>query len=180
MSNKISDLSPPLGRPSGPCQIVQRIEKNVRNPDLKEQLIDEVQHGDDLSNPEAAKIYSPIVESAGSNGLIKSIKITSHGQYRMDLRGITVENLQMAVGSLVDQFAKWKAENNPKARDIVTNLAMGGKIEWIDPRSNLKVVLQPSGRGEVTLVSTFWKGRPDPGPVNFCEKLALKYLGIHG
>lgn len=173
-TNTVADLNPPLGKPSGPCQVVRRIEKNVQNPALKEHLIEEVEQGEDLSNPDASKVYTPIVE--GGAGMIRTIRITSHGQYRMDLRGITVLNVQKAVGSLMAQVEKWKKENSPKLRDFMTNLAMGGKIEWVNPHDNLKVVLQPSGRGEVTLVSCFWKGIPDPGPVNFCEKVAHRYL----
>jgi hypothetical protein len=43
-------------------------------------------------------------------------------------------------------------------------LERGEKLEWVDPKSRLKVVLAPTGGGAVTLVSTFWKGQPDPPP----------------
>jgi len=40
-----ADLQPPLGDPGGPCQVIQRIEEEVPNPNLREHLIDEVEEG---------------------------------------------------------------------------------------------------------------------------------------
>jgi hypothetical protein len=109
-------------------------------------------------------------------GFISSIKITSHAQYRMDLRGITVEDVQKAVGTLASAVERWKADGSPKAREFLTKFAMGDKIEWLVTATNLKVILQPTGKGTVALVSAFWKGKPDPVPVSVCERVASRYL----
>lgn len=159
---KTADLHPPLGKPGGPCQVIQRIEKNVHSPALKGDLVEDVNHGQDLTNQDASKVY-PILREHGV-GPIRQVQITSHGQYRMDLRGITVDDVRRAIGSFLQQMGEWKAKKNPAYERMGQMLERGEKLEWVDPKTSLKVVLAPTGGGSVTLVSTFWKGRPDPPP----------------
>lgn len=158
----LADLHPPLGKPGGPCQVIDRIEKNIRSPGLKTDLVDDVNHGQDLSNSDASKVY-PLLAEHGV-GPIKQVHITSHGQYRMDLRGITVDDVRRAIGSFLQQLGEWKAKKNPAYERMNGVLERGEKLEWVDPKTRLKVVLAPTGGGNVTLVSTFWKGQPDPAP----------------
>jgi hypothetical protein len=158
----LADLHPPLGKPGGPCQVIDRIEKNVRSPGLKEDLVEDVNHGQDMSNQDASKVY-PILAEHGV-GPIKNVHITGHGQYRMDLRGITVDDVRRAIGSFLQQMGEWKVKKNPAYERMGEALSRGDKLEWVDPKSKLKVVIAPTGGGSVTLVSTFWKGRPDPAP----------------
>lgn len=159
---KTADLHPPLGKPGGPCQVIQRIEKNVHSPALKGDLVEDVNHGQDLTNQDASKVY-PILREHGV-GPIKQVQITSHGQYRMDLRGITVDDVRRAIGSFLQQMGEWKVKKNPAYERMGQMLERGEKLEWVDPKSSLKIVLAPSGGGTATLISTFWKGRPDPPP----------------
>ena len=90
MGVREADLSPPLGFPGGPCHVVQRIDEEVRNPRMRDTLTDKVEHGEKLTNPEAAKVYS--IETDRGGGLFKTIKITppvqrgllsDFGQYRL-------------------------------------------------------------------------------------------------
>jgi len=157
-----ADLHPPLGKPGGPCQVIERIERNVRSPGLKDNLVEDVNHGQDLSNSDASKVY-PILAEHGV-GPIKQVHITSHGQYRMDLRGISVDDVRRAIGSFLQQMGEWKVKKNPAYERMGTSLERGEKLEWVDPKSRLKIVLAPTGGGSATLISTFWKGRPDPAP----------------
>ena len=106
-----SDLHPPLGNPGGPCQVIERIERNIRSPRLKDDLVEDVNTGEDLSNQDTSKVY-PILHEHGV-GSIKQVEITSHGQYRMDLRGITVEDVRHAIGSLLQQMGEWRVKKNP-------------------------------------------------------------------
>lgn len=182
----LADLHPPLGKPGGPCQVIERIDKTVRNPGLKDNLIQDVNHGHDLSNQDASKVY-PVTREHGV-GPIKQVQITSHGQYRMDLRGITVDDVRRAIGSFLQQMGEWKAKKNPAYERMGQALERGDKLEWVDPKSKLKVVLAPIGGGTYTLISTFWKGVPDPPPPSgacvipgksssLVERVAQRFLG---
>lgn len=161
-----ADLSPPLGKPGGPCQVVQRIDKSVSNPGLKHDMIEEVERGDDLTNQEASKVY-PIGREPGV-GPIKQVQITSHGQYRMDLRSIKVDDVRACLADLLRQLDTWEAAGNPAAENFGKMIEDKQKIEWVDRKTRLKVVFQPLGGGTVALISTFWKGVPDPPAPKTC------------
>lgn len=163
---RVADLSPPLGKPGGPCQVVNRIEDKVQNPALQQNLIQEVQDGQDLSNQEASKIYR--IDREPGVGPIESIEITSHGQYRMDLRRITVDNVRAALATFVQHMDRLKLLN-PKGHENTSRaLDNGEEMSWVDPRSKLKVVFKHVGGGRVVLITTYWKGqeklnKPQPG-----------------
>lgn len=150
-----ADLSPPLGDPGGPCQVIRRIDKTVRNPALKEDLIDEVEKGGELSNPDAAKIYA--LENEAGAGVAKQIILTSHLQYRMDLRSVTVDDVRATLRVMTQAL-----KNAP---DAARDLAHGERVRYEDPRTRLVIVVQVAGRDTLRLITTFWKGRPDPKPV---------------
>jgi hypothetical protein len=95
-----ADLSPPLGFPGGPCHTIERIQDEVRNPVLREELIDELERGRDLSNADATKIWQPLKESLKPNKIWDSLVITAHAQYRMDLRGVTVGDVKVSLTNL--------------------------------------------------------------------------------
>lgn len=163
----VADLNPPLGKPGGPCQVVNRIEDKIPSLQLKQDLIQEVQEGQDLSNQEASKIYR--LNREPGVGPVQSIEITSHGQYRMDLRRITVDHVRGALASFLQHMDRVKALN-PKGYETLTkDLASGEEITWVDPRSKLKVVFRGAGWGSVRLITTYWKGRPDPAAPGTCD-----------
>ena len=162
---RTSDLHPPLGKPGGPCQVVERIEHNVRAPALKNDMVHEVMDGTDLSNSESSKIY-PILKEHGV-GDIKQVNITSHAQYRMDLRGITVDDVRHAVGSFLQQMEDWKKLGSPAYKNMSTALESGDKLEWVG-KNKLKVVLSPTGNGSVTLISAFWRDHNEHTPPQTC------------
>jgi hypothetical protein len=174
--NLWADLHPPLGRPGGPCQVIERIDKSIRSPNLKDDLIEDVNHGEDLSNKDASKVY-PILREHGV-GPIKQVQITSHGQYRMDLRGITVDDVRRGIGSFLQQMNEWKLRNDPAHERNTRAMQQGQKIPWTDPKTHLKLVFAPSGTGTVTLISAFWQGVPDPPPPQGACILPGKTPGI--
>lgn len=159
-----SDLSPPLGDPGGPCQVIQRIEDHVRNPRLKEDLIQDISQGQSLSNPDASKVYDLDQETGA--GLARSLVITPHAQYRMDLRGVTVDDVTATLRGLAKQLNDWKSQRNPAYQRFA-----GPKVEWLDPKTGLFVAVDVFGRDRVVLITTYWKGKSDPRPVppEFCN-----------
>lgn len=171
-----SDLAPPLGRPGGPCHVVRRIDEEVPNPKLKDHLVDKVEGGESLSNSEAAKVYDVEVERA--RGIVKKIYIGPHAQYRMDLRGVTVGDVQKAVDELGKQFYTDRKSGDPrkmlKYEDFVKR---GQPLEFVT-KQNLKIVLAPHADG-AKLVTTFWKGRPDPKSPAVCriaDRVSARFL----
>jgi hypothetical protein len=151
-----ADLHPPLGKPGGPCQVVERIEHEVHNPRMQHDLVEEVEDGQDLTNQEASKIYH--LDREPGVGPIRAIQITSHGQYRMDLRQITVDDVRAAIASLLKQMEQWKALKSPAYENMGNTIERGEQIAWVDPRSKLKIVFQHIGSGTIVLITTYWKG----------------------
>ena len=152
---KQADLMPPLGRPGGPCHVVKRIEDRVHTPALKEDLIDEVEVGADLSNQEASKVYGVDVELGA--GMWRKMVLVGHAQYRMDLRGIGVGVLQKSLGDLSTEMTRDR-------RLMVEVMSSGRPYRWNDPKRKLTIVLESEGREAVRIITVFPTGTPDPKP----------------
>ena len=161
-----ADLEPPLGYPGGPCQVVDRIEKEIRNPALRENLEDVVEKGEKVENPDAAKIYD--LESEKGVGSIQKIVISPHAQYRMDLRSITVPAVRAAIKSLLKALGDWKSQKHPMHDRVMEGWSKGTNFEWVDPKLGLSVVVRPSGPSGLLLVTTYWKGEADPKAPGAC------------
>ncbi len=125
---KKADLSPPLGWMGGPCKVVQRIEDEVRSPSLRGDLAEKVEHGQKLTNPEAAKVYSIEMDKGG--GMFRAIKITPHAQYRMDQRGITVGDLRVALMHFSKQLNDWKSQQAWEWASFQQDSMRGEPIEY--------------------------------------------------
>jgi hypothetical protein len=171
---KTSDMNPPLGRPGGPCHVVKRIEDTVANPKVQDRLTDKVEDGESLSNPEAATVYDLGAERV--KGLVNKLYIGPHAKYRMDLRSVTVKDLKDAIMEMGKDFHEARKSGDPRRFQKYKDFGMNGqKLEYIS-RKNLKVVLAPKQDGAM-LVTTFWKGRPDPAPPGSCEvRVAERYM----
>ena len=141
---------------------MKRIHENIRNPDLKTDLIDDVSKGRSLSNSDASKVY-PIDHEPGG-GLIKNLVITSHGQYRMDLRSVTVDDLRKALSNHGKILQKLRSQKNP-TYDRLMQEFKSGKLEWLDPQNNLFLALDVSRPPNAVLITTYWKGKSDPKAV---------------
>lgn len=150
-----ADLSPPLGKPSGPCKVVRRIDMQVRNPSVKLNLIEDVETGEGLDNAEASEVYGgPDIEFLG--GMFRKIQLSAHAQYRMDLRGITVAMIQKSLLDLSNQ-----AEHDPMLfREI-----MGSRnYKWSDPKRGITIVFEPFGREAAKVITVYLTTAPDPKP----------------
>lgn len=161
-----ADLTPPLGWPGGPCHVVQRIDQEVRNPRLKEQLIDKAEQGDKISNPDAAKIYD--VEAEQGAGLVQRLLIGPHAQYRMDLRGVTVPQVRATLKTFSKLLNDWKSQKSTKYQDAAAKISRGDTIEFTEPRLRLTIVFVIQGRN-AKLVTTWWEGVADPPPPRHCD-----------
>ena len=160
---KVADLDPQLGWPGGPCHVVDRINDEVRNPRLKEDLVDKAEHGRSLSNPEAHKVYDLSVERGTRIKLFQRIHITPHAQYRMDQRGITVNDLRMFFTNFGKVFFDSKSHNGVEYQNWSTKMAYGEEIRWVDQKNGkLAVVFSTAPRGGVIIVTTYWDGKADP------------------
>ena len=172
---KMADLSPPLGFPGGPCHLINRIEEEVNNPRLRDLLVDQVEGGYALSNSQASKVYELEAER-GPGGKFKQILITSHAQYRMDQRGITVTELRLALTAFQKAWNDGKSRKDPIVRSWESDMSYGEPIRWTDPKLHLTLVFTVAG-GVVNLVTTFWEGQPDPRPVNEMScRVAARHL----
>lgn len=149
-----SDLNPPLGKPGGPCHVVRRIDQEVRNPGVKDDLIDDVEVGETLSNQAASLVYGPEIEIAG--GLFRRMQLSSHAQYRMDLRGITVALIQRSLADLSAEM-----QRDP---DLTRRVYFSGGYRWMDPKRGVTIVIDPAGRDMVKIITVFPTGVPDPRP----------------
>jgi len=177
--SKTADLMPPLGYPGGPCHVVQRIDDQVRNPRVKDNLTDQVQDGKSLSNPSAAKVYR-LEKERGPGGPIKQILIGPHAQYRMDLRGVTVTEVRLALKRFTKQLNDWKSRKDFQYEHFITRFQRGESYEYTDPGLKLTVVFAGHGRDTAKIVTTYWKGQPDPPPPGACllpspSRVAARY-----
>jgi len=176
---KRSDLDPALGYPGGPCQVVQRIEQEVRDPKLRDQLVTEMESGDSLSNPEAAKVYD--TEQERGAGFAQKLLFGPHSQYRMDLRGITVPQVRAALVSFTKLLNDWKSRRDPRYVRYTTDLAQGVEVNFTEPRMGLTIVFVAVGMGTVKLITTYWKGvhderMPSRGCDPMSQRVASRYL----
>jgi hypothetical protein len=165
-----ADRDPPLGWPGGPCHVIDRIRDHVRNPNLREELIDDVEFGDDLTNPEAAQVYGAnLVERNVKSPLPfriheRRLLIGPHAQYRMDLRGVTVPEVRAAIAAWAKDWANERSRKSPIARRWEESLAHGEGIRYTDRRSGLIVAFDLMGSDAIKVITVFWDGGVPPQP----------------
>lgn len=168
--SRIADTDPPLGWPGGPCQVIDRIRDRVHNPNQAENLVDEVEFGEDLSNPEAAQVYGTnLVERNLTTPLPfklheRKLLIGPHAQYRMDLRGVTVPQVRAAIGAWARDWANGKSRGSPLARQWEEDLAYGHNVRYTDRRSGLTIVINLAGSDTIKVVTVFWDDGDKPYP----------------
>lgn len=173
----LADLNPPLGVPGGPCQVLQRIRKEVHGLRVQDLLVDDYEDDGKLENPEAAQIYDIEVGEAPRDSFIKKVYLLSHAQFRMDQRSISVADVKQALQEFTKAYSA--AKSNPRTRFLSDrwdqSLAYGEPIRF--EASRIVVVFSPSkygGKGAVDLITTYPKGEghdPRPIPEEMCGLL---------
>lgn len=155
-----SDLTPPLGKPGGPCHLIWRVEDEIRNPRLEDRLIHNIETGKGLSNSDARKVYDIETERGLGKPFLR-LSLTSHAQFRMDLRGITVFQVLVALRDFFKLYKDQKSKDSHKFHEW-ENALYGHGLRWAHPKTKLTVVFEWNGPGIVNLITTYWKGTPDP------------------
>lgn len=165
---KRADLMPPLGYPGGRCFVVKRIVDEIENQRLEDRLVSLVEDGVSLSNPEAAKVYE--LETERGVWKFKRMLLTAHAQYRMDLRGVTVPEIRLAIGNFFRTYNNAKSRKRDslslsQVRSWEMDMMRREPIRWTDPKIGLTVVfIADASRKQLEVVTVFWKEGGDPPP----------------
>lgn len=120
-----ADLYPPLGQNGGACKVVDRIRDHTKiTPAVKSQLLsDFMRDPNGMTNAQARIVYKDEMERGVSP--FSPVLVTPHAQYRMDLRGVTVPDIQ----STLSKFRQWFM--NPRNRPWLQELQQSGRIQLI-------------------------------------------------
>lgn len=163
-----ADLDPALGLPSraGPCHVVERIEAEVGSPATRDYLQEKAENGQGITNPEARMVYKPLKERGA--GLFRRMILTSHAQYRMDLRGITVGDIQAALKEFSKKLNDWKSQQSHEYAHAMMAIRRGEPIEFLYKVWDLFVVFTVPDKGEARIITVYWKGMPDPKAPGVC------------
>lgn len=156
--NRKADLNPPLGH--DPCDIITRAENQLREP-LKSRVIDGLEDGRELTRDENSALYKTFIEQ-GPGGPITKMRLSPHAQYRMDLRGISVKEIQTILNKWIKSVEKMKASQSRAYAELMQSFQATGKIQHKDPQSNILVVFAPSGNGTADIITVMVKGEKDP------------------
>jgi hypothetical protein len=148
----------------GPCKVVERIQQRVQNVLDQEDLIEDVEHNRELTNAQSAIIYKP--ERERGPHPFSTLNLTPHAQYRMDLRGITVKDVQESMG----RFRQWFVDprNRKELQELNEDLHSGRNVakRFMDKDRTTVIGL---GQDPVAIVTTFPPG-PDPKyPTDGCR-----------
>ncbi len=163
---RLADLNPPLGMPGGSCQVIERIQDNVRRPLDQEKLLSKVEILDDLTNQEARLIYKPSLERGSKHTQFKWVSLTAHAQYRMDLRKITVADIIRALREFHHEWSQEKSRGSTRARIWTEQIQRSEKIRYW--ASDLQIIfttamLRGKGLGAhvITVINNFRPKRVD-------------------
>ncbi len=140
-NRKQADLSPPLGYPGGPCYLIERI-LSKKLGEKGEELIQYVEMGFDLDDDEKRShlIYDKHLEKSVPRTQFEWLGFSSHAQYRMDLRGVTVSDVKSALMEFQKEFAKEKSRNSYRWIKWQAEMDKSEEIQWVDKRLNNLVV----------------------------------------
>jgi len=165
-----ADLQPPLGYPGGSCHLMRRIRDTVRNPSLQQKLIQQAESGEKATPSDEDEIYDAIVLQPVPKTSISRLIIQPHAQYRMDQRGITVNDVVLSLQEFQDTWmkAKQKSPSDPYTQKMRSR---GDFIEWKDSKGlflALRVINfedKPKTRVDLWLHSAYWLPSSNPKPV---------------
>jgi len=163
-----ADLSPPLGMPteSGPCLVVDRIEKEIRNPKVRDQLVEDLEVGDFGSKGEIA-VYDPHQERGPGK---TTMLLVEHVQRRMDERGITVPELRVCLQNFLADFHREKSRQSYLYKALEEKFTRTEKITWRDKNLGIEVVFR-FNRTQFVLVTAYRYDEQAPKfPSGGCKK----------
>lgn len=179
VERSVNARSTPLGLPGGPCHIIRKVEESNLTDRVKEELIIDIQKGKDLSNDDEKLLYqSKVIPSRLA--LFKHLRLTSHVQFRMDQRGITVPEVESALA----EFTKWytyRVENkdkmSPQDKRLIQEISQGDSVRFDASKAGITIVfVVDARRKKARLVSTWWTNQPNPPKPRPGECEVIEYL----
>ena len=167
-----ADLNPPLGYPGGPCYLIDRILSKKLPPKTEEEFVQIVERGGELDKPENRShlIYDKHLERKVPGTQFEWLGLTSHAQYRMDLRGITVQDIKAALMDFQKEFSKEKSRNSPWWARTQKAIDNSEEIQWVSKRlDNLligfKVMTERKVVPGVFVQTIYFQGNDKPSKV---------------
>jgi hypothetical protein len=171
---RVSDLDPMLGYPGGICKVVKRVDDKLNEGYIEDILIDKVENAEDLDNLEASVVYPRIVEKPlEHNKLISEIELSSHAQYRMDLRGVTTGDIRIALRNFVKQYYNEKSQNSAQYLTWESAIRIGADINFIDRKLGNLFLAFKVKKGKAIIVTTYFDGEQNPRPKT-CKRSSLR------
>ena len=171
---RVSDLDPMLGYPGGICKVVKRVDDKLNEGYIEDSIIDKVENAKDLDNLEASVVYPRIVEKPlEHNKLISEIELSSHAQYRMDLRGVTTGDIRIALKSFVRQYYSGKSQNTPEYIQWEYSIRTGKDINFIDRKLGNLFLAFVVKKGRAIIMTTYFDGEQNPRPQS-CKRANLR------
>ena len=177
-------FNPALGHPGGSCHVQERIRDTVRNERVQNYLIEKHQNEERFTPGEEDAIYSDDYSIGKAGFIFPDIRLRSHAQHRMDLRGVTVNDVKAAFQWMNKSLAESRSRGVPDSileRDLVGSMRQPGGVKINAPNGLqmyvrlLKIVEQRKGKRvlptyKVRVESAFWRGgeNPDPVPEDEC------------
>lgn len=175
-----ADLTPALGYEDN--VLTTRIRQEVKNPKTQADLLTKVQMGRDLDQGDERVLYRKPHNEKGPNDTVKSIVISTHAQYRMDLRGIVVPELRLTLRHFISQMKIWENKKDPRFLEFAQELKAGRKVRWEDGDlansggSPLFTVFKNVRPGVLEIVTAYWRGDND-GTVKMASRRLRGKLG---
>ena len=158
-----ADLAPPLGTPGGVDYTQRRIEEAIEDVRLESEMVETLHRGESISNSDARLVYgfddcNPLTEVT----IFKGFCTSSHGQYRMDQRGISVRKLKEYFFNLEKYMEKNRDVTSAQSLILNVMSRRGGVVKWSDPfNNNLTVVFERQG-DIAKIVTAYYKDKEDP------------------
>ena len=157
-----ADLSPPLGKPGGIVHTTKRIEDAISDEFLENELIEQLEQGESISNQDARLVYRFDDCNTTDSGLkiFKGFCISSHAQFRMDQRGITVSKLR----GFFFNLEKYMDRNqyNMRSQDLIRSVEKGWETKWTDQYSKGLTVVFKLQKDSAKIITAFYKDKKDP------------------
>ena len=166
VSSLEADLNPPLGNPGGIEHTKKRIEEAISDPYLEDELIDQLEKGENIPNRDARLVYRfDDCNTLPETTIFKGFCISSHGQYRMDQRGITVPKLKGYFFNLEKYIERNQFNRN--AYRVIEGVEGGWEVKWSDPYSkSLTVVFKKDKKGIAKIITAYYPQKKDPVKLN--------------
>lgn len=164
---KWPDLDPPLGFPGGPCHVILRAEGSRLRPTSAQAIVERVSKGKDLSKGQEQALYDDKFDKTPTSTSFKTVALSPHAQYRMDLRGVTMPQVRAAVNALHHKISEEKQQRSPWFRDYEEDLRSGKARKFKE--GGVEIVYK-AGRihGElgILIVTVIARSGNKPGPVD--------------